>query len=208
MNLKNLIIIIIGFAATTYSQIAPKTIKLPEDQSASKSSPTKLSDLIGLKDKAAPQFVMPAMDGTEYNLENLRGKIVVMNLWGTYCAPCIEEMPTLNNLVEKFKSQNVIFLAPATDEKADLEVFLKNHKFDYQILPNSFGVVKNYAPRKKDGMSQKPGGFMMILPTHLVIDQNGIVTFHDWGFGKETAQKISAEIEKLLTAENTSPKSN
>lgn len=208
MNPIILFLILTAFVATVYGQTAPKTIKLPEDQSASKSSSTKLSDLIGLKDKAAPQFVMPAMDGTEYNLENLRGKIVVMNLWGTYCAPCIEEMPTLNNLVEKFKSQNVIFLAPATDEKADLEIFLKKYKFDYQVLPNSFSVVKNYAPRKKDEIPQKPGGFMMILPTHLVIDQTGIVTYHDWGFSKETAQKISAEIEKLLTAENNSPKSN
>lgn len=208
MTSKLLILFLTAFSAAAYGQTAPPTIKLPENQSVSKSSPAKLSDLVGLKDKPAPSFILPAMDGAEYNLENSRGKIIVMNLWGTFCAPCIEEMPALNALVAKYTNKNVVFLAPTPDDKATLEIFLEKHKFDYQVLPNGFGVIKNYAPHKKSDDPQKPGGFMMILPTHLVIDQNGIVTYHDWGFGKETAQKISAEIEKLLAARNVSLKSN
>lgn len=206
MNLIKSILLLIFFATAAYSQTAPPTIMLPTDsQKISPPSPTKLDELVGLRGKTAPQFILPSMDGTEYNLENLRGKIVVVNLWGTFCAPCITEMPELNSLVEKFKNKNVVFLAPAPDGKADLEIFLKNRKFDYQILPNAFGIIEQYAPRKKSDDPQKIGGFMMLLPTHLVIDQNGLVTYHDWGFGKETTKKLSDEIERLLALKKISP---
>lgn len=210
MRIKTLILSLIISAATTYSQTAPPPTILPPNDAniPPKSAPFKLSDLIGLKDKPAPPFILPAMDGTEYQLETLRGKIVVMNLWGTFCAPCITEMPELNALVEKFKDRDVVFLAPAPDDKATLEIFFKKHKFDYQTLPNGFGVVEKYAPRKKSDDPQKPGGFMMILPTHLIIDQNGIVTYHDWGYSKETAKKLSAEIEKLLSTKEKPSESN
>lgn len=164
----------------------------------SKKVPLNLADLVGLKGQTAPQFTLSAMDGTQYSIENLRGKIVVVNLWGTFCPPCIEEMPKLNSLVEKFKGKDVIFLAPAPDDKAVLQGFLQKYTFNYQVLPNGFGVIKEYAPHKKSDDAQKKGGFMMILPTHLVIDQTGVVTYHEWGFRKDTTEKLSDEIEKLL----------
>ncbi len=159
-----------------------------------------MPELVGLKGLTAPQFILKAMDGTEYNLENLRGKIVVINLWGTFCPPCITEMSHLNKLVKKYKNKNVIFLAPTPDDKAAMPDFLQNNPFTYQVLPNAFSIIEKYAPHKKSEATQKKGGFMMILPTHLVIDQTGIVTYHEWGFRKDMTEKLSAEIERLLAA--------
>lgn len=184
----------------------PPKIVDPPAVEAKKPAPFKLSDLVGLKGQTAPQFILSAMNGTQYNLENLRGKIVVINLWGTFCAPCVEEMPKLNALVEKYKGKEVVFLAPAPDGKSDLEVFLQKHAFNYQVLPNGFAVVEKYAPHKKSDDSQKKGGFMMILPTHLVINQIGVVTYHDWGFSKDTAAELSKEIERLLAKETAQNK--
>ncbi|HXH70750.1 MAG TPA: TlpA disulfide reductase family protein [Pyrinomonadaceae bacterium] len=177
---------------------APKIVNQPTFESKKK-PPLDLSSLVGLKGQTAPTFMLPSMNGTEYNLEKMRGQIVAINLWGTFCPPCITEMPELNSLVKKYKDKNVVFLAPTPDDKAVLEGFLQKYRFDYQVLPNGFGVVEKYAPHTKSVDPQKKGGFMMLLPTHLVIDQTGVVTYHEWGFRKDTAALISQEIEKLLT---------
>lgn len=175
----------------------PQIINSPSPETK-KSVPFDPANLIGLKGQIAPQFVLPSMDGTEYNLEKLRGKIVVVNLWGTFCPPCLVEIPELNQLVEKYKDKNVVFFAPAPDDKTNLESFLQKHPFNYEVLPNAFAVIKDYAPRKKSDDSQKKGGFMMLLPTHLVIDQNGLVVYHNWGFDKNTSKNLAVEIDKLL----------
>jgi peroxiredoxin len=176
---------------------APKIVNQPAAESK-KTPPLNLSDLVGLNGQIAPAFTIPSINGTEYNLEKLRGKIVVINLWGTFCPPCIEEMPKLNSLVETYKGKEVVFLAPTPDDKALLETFLQKYPFSYQVLPNGFNIVEKYAPHKKSDDPQKKGGFMMLLPTHLVIDQTGVVTYHEWGFRKDTVDKLSNEIEKLL----------
>jgi peroxiredoxin len=180
---------------------APTIVNQPTTE-VKKAPPFNPADLIGIKGQTAPPFALPAMDGTEYNLDAMRGKIVVVNLWGTFCPPCITEMPELNALVEKYKDKEVVFLAPAPDDKSALEGFLQKHPFNYRVLPNAFTVIGKYAPHKKSDEPQKKGGFMMILPTHLVIDQTGLVTYHEWGFRKDTAEKLSGEIERLLTKNN------
>ena len=177
---------------------APKIVGATPAESAKK-PPADLSALVGLKVQTAPAFALSSMNGTGYDLEKMRGQIVVVNLWATFCPPCIEEMPGLNALVEKFKGKAVVFLAPTPDDKAVLETFLRKYPFDYQVLPNGFKVVEKYAPHKKSDDPQKKGAFLMLLPTHLVIDRTGVVTYHEWGFRKDTIDEISGEITRLLT---------
>src|ERR687893_223477 len=69
---------------------------------------------------AAPAFSLTSMDGKKFELASLRGKVVVINFWFTGCPPCIEEMPKLNELVEKFKDKDVVFIAPTWDNEATL----------------------------------------------------------------------------------------
>lgn len=190
----NVLLIFVASCGVAFGQTSPVTVN---------SNPTKkkadFSDLVGLEGQKAPIFTAAAMDGTEYNLESLRGKIVVVNLWGTFCPPCIEEMPRLNALVDKYKSKNVVFLAPSPEGKALLEGFLPKNSFKYQVLPNAFGIVKQYSPKKKNpSPTDKPGGFTMLLPVHLVIDQEGTVVKDFWGYKPTTADELSKAIEDLL----------
>lgn len=187
-------------ASAAFGQQTEKSVPVIIDKpSAESKTSTNISDLIGLENQKAPSFTAASMDGTQYNLEALRGKIVVVNLWGTFCAPCITEMPKLNALVEKYKNGDVVFLAPAVDDKSLLEGFLAKNSFKYQVLPNSFGIVRQYAPKKKTpAPTDKPGAFVMLLPTHLVIDRDGTVTKHFWGFKETTADDLSKIIEQLL----------
>lgn len=203
--MRKLILLLI-FTSSTFGIIfgqtnpASKNVNKPEVESK-KTPSTDLDNLVGLKGEVAPIFTLPSMNGTEYSLEKLRGKVVVINLWGTFCAPCLEEMPKLNSMVENYNGKNVVFLAPAPDEKKVLEGFLNKYSFSYQILPNAFSLIRNYAPHQKSDDPNKKGSFVMLLPTHLVIDQKGTVTYHEWGFRKDTIKSMTDEIDRLL-AEN------
>ncbi|TAF59519.1 MAG: TlpA family protein disulfide reductase [Cytophagales bacterium] len=67
----------------------------------------------------------------EVSLSSLKGKVVVLNFWGTYCVPCIKEMPELNDLKKRFSySSDVVFLAPTRDNAAKLAGFFKEKQFD------------------------------------------------------------------------------
>lgn len=159
-----------------------------------------LPEMVGLTEQKAPNFIATDMTGTEYNIENLRGKVVVMNLWGTFCPPCVKEIPELNALVDKFKGKDVVFLAPASDLRSALDGFLKENPFKYQVFPSSMAIIKQYVPKKKvPSPTDRPGSFSMILPTHLVIDQQGTIVKHLWGYKKSVTGDISEAIQQLLT---------
>lgn len=68
--------------------------------------------------------------------ESLRGKIVVINVWATWCGPCIKEIPELNKMVNDFKSEKVVFLALTDgDVVEDSKLMLENQlQFDYKLL--------------------------------------------------------------------------
>src|SRR5438876_3495012 len=176
-----------------------------------KSSPTtrtdadaekKMPEFIGLVDQLAPSFTSVDVDGIEYKLESLRGKVVVINLWGTFCAPCIAEMPNLNALVEKYKGKDVVFLAPTPDDKSLLDGFLKKNPFNYQVFPNSMPIIKQYAPRKKvSSPTDKPGGFIMLLPAHLVVDREVRDVKHLFGYKSDSLiDDLTLSIDESLSS--------
>ncbi len=77
---------------------------------------------------------------------------------------------------------------------------MSKNPFEYQILPGAMGIIKQYAPKKKTpAPTDRPGGFMMLLPTHIVVDQEGTVVKHFWGYKETTVDDLSQTIEQLLT---------
>ena len=116
-----------------------------------------------LKGNPFPEFTLTDLSGTTHTSESIKGKVVVINLWFTACAPCIHEMPELNKIVDAYKeNEGVLFLAFALDPKPLVDKFLKKHKFDYNIIPES----QEYITKKLN-----PPGY----PTHIVLDKNSNV---------------------------------
>jgi cytochrome c biogenesis protein CcmG, thiol:disulfide interchange protein DsbE len=113
---------------------------------------------------AAPDFTVKDSDKT-VSLHDYKGKVVVLNFWTTWCAPCIEEMPSLAQLQRKM-GPNVVVLAVSTD-KSDSEYhqFLLRHKIDFLTVrdesaetaslygttgqPETFIIDKNFRIRRK-----------------------------------------------------------
>lgn len=94
----------------------------------------------GLEGKTLPELSLEDIDGNTYTLENLKGKVVVMNFWFIHCKPCVAEIPDLNKLKAKFKDKPVVFFAVALDSKKALDKFLENTPFDFTVIPRG-GVL-------------------------------------------------------------------
>src|SRR3979409_912395 len=92
----------------------------------------------------APAFRVTSLDGQVFDLADLHGKVVVLNLWFIGCPPCRKEIPELNNLVEEFKGKDVGFLALALDKAEELRAFIKEQPFNYHIVPEAKQVIKRY----------------------------------------------------------------
>jgi peroxiredoxin len=141
--------------------------------------------------QTAPDFVAQSMDGKTYNLSQLQGKIVVLTFWSTKCGICHSEIPKLNQVVERYKGKDVIFLALTMENEAKVEPYLKKNPFNYTILTNGFGVVLKYANMTKDG------SINMGFPSYFLINKQGAIQLRAEGWDK--AQNIDAQISRLLT---------
>ena len=80
--------------------------------------------------QTTPDFQLMDLEGRRIQLSAYRGKIVVLNFWATWCAPCVEEMPSLNRFQETFAPQGVVVLAVSVDED---EQALQNFAADHQL---------------------------------------------------------------------------
>src|SRR3982751_2874684 len=126
----------------------------------------------------APQFSLAGYDGQTYDLNQLRGKVVLVTFWSTRCNICHSELPNMNRLAARYKGQPVVFLALTMDNESKVAAYLKSNEFDFNIVPNSFGAVLQYADRDRSG------NIAMGFPAFYLIDQNGVVRMKTSGWDK------------------------
>ena len=115
----------------------------------------------------APPIEIATLDGGVVRLADLRGQVVVVNVWATWCPPCIVETPGFVDLQAEFAGE-VQFLGLAMDDsEADVRAFAERHGVNYPLLvgPNRAG----------DGYR------VPVLPTTLLVDKNGRVRFRHEG---------------------------
>ena len=82
----------------------------------------------------APDFSVPALPSGLLDLKSYRGQIVVLNLWATWCPPCVEETPSLVQFAEKMKTHGVVVLGISVDEDSNaLQNFVQEYHISYPI---------------------------------------------------------------------------
>lgn len=79
-------------------------------------------------------FTLTDITGAKWRLKDLRGKIVLVNFWATWCPPCRKEMPDLEALYQKFRSRGLVILAISDEDASKVKPFIAEHKFTYPIL--------------------------------------------------------------------------
>lgn len=141
---------------------------------------------------AAPNFVSQSLDGQTYGLNQLQGKVVLVTFWSTRCPICHAEIPKLNRVAERYRGQDVVFLGVTMDNQVLVEPYLRKNPFSFNILPNSFGIMLQYADKDRNG------NINMGFPAHFLINRDGNIAMRTSGWDK--SENIDAEIGKLLTS--------
>lgn len=140
-----------------------------------------------------PSFSDRDLEGNKINLENLKGKTIVLNFFFIGCRPCREEMPALNMLVDYYKdNKDVAFIAIALDSKSDLRKFLKSTPFKYAIIPDGRNIAQN--------------NNVTLYPTSVVVNKDGVVLFHSSRGGSANFAWLAKVVN--LSASAPSPATN
>jgi thiol-disulfide isomerase/thioredoxin len=134
----------------------------------------------------APGFSFTSLENEKISSEALRGKVVLLDFWATWCPPCRASIPSIKGLQGKYagKQVQIISISSDSDEQAWRSFVAAQHMnwTEYIDLPrniqNAFGVDS--------------------LPTYVVIDKDGVVRFRQSGFGNETPGEIEEAINKAL----------
>lgn len=116
----------------------------------------------------APDFTVEGLDGNTYRLSDFAGKTVVLNFWGSFCEPCVREMPLLQDLYEKHRDNNVVVLGSNLDEKLlTVQSFVERTGVTFPILLDHTDIQKKYG--------------VIYYPTTFVIDPSGRVKYKKIG---------------------------
>jgi len=81
-----------------------------------------------------PQFTLQDLSGKTWTFAELRGKVVLVNFWATWCPPCRKEMPDLETLFERFRSKGLVVLGISDEEAAKVEPFIRERKVSFPVL--------------------------------------------------------------------------
>lgn len=138
--------------------------------------------------KPIPPLTFQSMDGKEASLDDFKGKVVVLNLWATWCAPCREEMPSLDRLQAQFADRDVVVLALSVDRAGPDRV----RQFLDEIGVDAVHVYRD--PKAAATRTLKVPG----LPATILVDRQGREAGRVLGIAAWDGPAAVAAVEQLL----------
>ncbi|ARN77597.1 hypothetical protein BST97_06095 [Nonlabens spongiae] len=144
----------------------------------------QMQDPSSLVGSDAKPFELEDLEGNKYSMDELKGKVVVINFWFIGCPPCRKEIPELNELVEENEDEEVVFLGVATDRHKQLTSFLSKTEFNYNIIAEGRRFAAAYN--------------VTAYPTHIVIGKDAKVSYAAAGFGPGSIDVLKSAIEEEL----------
>ncbi len=127
------------------------------------------------------------LEGTPQTLAGLRGKVLVINYWATWCAPCREEIPLFVRLQQEYAAKNVQFVGIAVDQAEKVRDFAKEFNVGYPLLIAGLDAVE---------LSRKAGNKAGVLPYTLILDRSGKIAASL--VGGITEARMRAQLDPLL----------
>jgi cytochrome c biogenesis protein CcmG/thiol:disulfide interchange protein DsbE len=134
----------------------------------------------------APSLALPSLNGETVQLSDFQGNVVLVNFWASWCAPCLAEMPRLQQWHDQHEDDGLVVLGVNTlyqDSREAVEMFLQDHDISYPMLLDTEGdASRQWLARQ--------------LPRSYLIDRQGVVRWTR--LGEVTAHDWETEIAPLL----------
>lgn len=119
-----------------------------------------------VEEKAAPDFELTNLEGKKIKLSDYKGKVVILDFWATWCAPCRKGIPDLVDLKNAYKAKGVEVIGISLDQDntiADVKPFVKEYKINYPVVFGNMDVVQKY-------------GNIQAIPTTFIINKEGKIS--------------------------------
>jgi peroxiredoxin len=134
----------------------------------------------------APDFTLKSRSGENVRLEDLRGQVVMLNFWASWCGPCRQEMPLMDDLYEQYKDLGFTILAVNVDENREEALrFLDKVPVSYPIL---------YDPESRVSELYE----VQAMPTTVMIDRNGDARYLHHGYQSGYEDEYERQIRELV----------
>lgn len=167
-------------------------IMWPTEASAEASRSSVVQDDIAkttliIEGDKAPDFTVEMLDGSKVKLSSLRGKVVLINFWATWCPPCRQEMAHLQEgVIDHFAGRDVVVLPISRGEdRATVESFIKKMGYTFPVgLDSDQSIYRKYASN--------------YVPRSVVIDRNGKVVYAIAGYDENVAREVQEAITAAL----------
>ncbi|HET8800231.1 MAG TPA: TlpA disulfide reductase family protein [Marinobacter sp.] len=134
----------------------------------------------------APDFTLESRSGENLRLEDHRGEVVMLNFWASWCGPCRQEMPLMDDLYAQYKDLGFTILAVNVDEnREEAHRFLDSVPVDYPILYDPESTVSELYE-------------VQAMPTTVMIDRDGNARYVHYGFQSGYEDDYEAQIRELV----------
>jgi thiol-disulfide isomerase/thioredoxin len=139
----------------------------------------------------APAFTVTTLDGSRFNLDQMKGRVVLLDFWATWCGPCIKELPQIKQIARDFAGQPVVILSISWDEDAQTwkRFTVKNGMTWPQYRDTDHRLARLFA--------------VEALPGYFTIDSDGVVTAELLGGGFDIEGKLKELVAKAKPASPT-----
>ncbi len=192
-NIALFIVLSFAFSALT-SCTNTQTAAVNENSTAANTTTDAPSDKKKVNYPPAPSAIMQAdiksLDSTTFKLQDKKGKVLLVNLWATWCAPCIAEMPHLVEMQDKFKDKGfeIIGLDIDPESKEEIETFAVNQKLNYQLGWADGNLMNEFVKITR----------LQGIPQSILINREGQLTGVFTGGGGKTIAKLKETVEKIV----------
>lgn len=135
----------------------------------------------------APEFTVKMLDGTEIKSTDLKGKVVLLNFWATWCGPCRQEFARVQaDIIDRFKGKDLVFIALSRGEEKDrVDKFIETNNYTFPVgLDSDSSVYKKFASN--------------YIPRNFVIGRDGKVVLASVGYEPEGFEAMIKLIDGLL----------